>query len=211
MEVTLYNLKSEFGLKKLDEYLLTGSYISGYQASKDDLTVYAALPSVPSDELMNVTRWYKHIDTLLRLSGVSGEGFGVTVESSLVAEEPADTKTSEKVLVTKYTDKYEEASIDIQTLKAEVKTLQHEKSTLETRFVGIMLENSIEIQTLKAEVQTLQQHKSALKSRAVGTSTEIQTLKAEVETLRQDNSALESRAIGTSIEIQTLNAEVKAL
>jgi elongation factor 1-beta len=101
MAATFYNLKSESGLKKLNEYLLTRSYITGYQASKDDITVYAALPSVPSSEFVNVARWYKHIDALLRISGVSGEGSGVIVESSLVAEEAvatppaADTKATE--------------------------------------------------------------------------------------------------------------------
>lgn len=39
-----------------------------YQATKDDLTVYAALPTAPSDEYGNVSRWYKHIDALLRIS-----------------------------------------------------------------------------------------------------------------------------------------------
>ncbi|PNX69064.1 elongation factor 1-delta-like protein [Trifolium pratense] len=68
MAVTFYNLKSESGLKKLNEYLLTRSYITGYQASKDDITVYSALPSVPSVEFVNVARWYKHIDALLRIS-----------------------------------------------------------------------------------------------------------------------------------------------
>ncbi|KAK2429165.1 Mitosis inhibitor protein kinase wee1 [Trifolium repens] len=87
MAATFYNLKSESGLKKLNEYLLTRSYITGYQASKDDITVYAALPSVPSSEFVNVARWYKHIDALLRISGVSG----VIVESSLVTEEAVST------------------------------------------------------------------------------------------------------------------------
>lgn len=100
MAVTLYDLSSASGLKKLDEYLLTRSYITGYQASKDDVTVYAALSTVPSDEYVNVSRWYKHIDALLRISGVSGEGTGVTVEgSSLVADTiatppAADTKAA---------------------------------------------------------------------------------------------------------------------
>ncbi|XP_040870432.1 elongation factor 1-delta 2-like isoform X1 [Glycine max] len=70
-----------------------------YQATKDDLTVYAALPTAPSDEYGNVSRWYKHIDALLRISGVSGEGSGVIVEGSLVAEPvatppAADTKAA---------------------------------------------------------------------------------------------------------------------
>nr|AGV54252.1 elongation factor 1 beta [Phaseolus vulgaris] len=102
MAVTFYDLSSASGLKKLDEYLLPRSYITGYQASKDDLTVYAALPTAPSAEYVNVSRWYKHIDALLRISGVSGEGSGVTVEGSLVAEPvatppAADTKAAAAV------------------------------------------------------------------------------------------------------------------
>ncbi|QCE14324.1 elongation factor 1-beta [Vigna unguiculata] len=99
MAVTFYDLSSASGLKKLDEYLLSRSYITGYQASKDDLTVYAALPTAPSAEYVNVSRWFKHIDALLRISGVSGEGSGVTVKGSFVAEPvatppAADTKAS---------------------------------------------------------------------------------------------------------------------
>ncbi|KAK9705388.1 hypothetical protein RND81_07G052600 [Saponaria officinalis] len=68
MAVTLYNPSTDAGLKKLDEFLLTRSYISGYQASKDDLAVYAAISKTPSAEFVNVLRWYKHIDALLRIS-----------------------------------------------------------------------------------------------------------------------------------------------
>nr|DAD37274.1 TPA_asm: hypothetical protein HUJ06_007915 [Nelumbo nucifera] len=101
MAVAFYNLNAESGLKKLDEYLLTRSYITGYQASKDDITVYSALSKAPSTEYVNVCRWYHHIDALLRLSGVSGEGQGVKVEGSVsitvesIATPPvADTKAS---------------------------------------------------------------------------------------------------------------------
>ncbi|XP_028765085.1 elongation factor 1-delta-like [Neltuma alba] len=101
MAVTLANVNSASGLKKLDEYLLTRSYITGYQASKDDITVHAALSKAPSAEYVNASRWYKHIDALLRISGVSGDGCGVKVEGSLpVADEtiatppPADTKAT---------------------------------------------------------------------------------------------------------------------
>lgn len=99
MAVTLYSPDSDAGLKKLDEYLLTRSYITGYQASKDDLTVYAAIPKPPSTEYVNVSRWYNHIDALLRISGVTAEGSGVTVEGCApapgVATPPlADSKAS---------------------------------------------------------------------------------------------------------------------
>ncbi|OAY30759.2 elongation factor 1-delta 1 [Manihot esculenta] len=80
MAVAFHDLVSPAGLKKLDDYLLSRSYITGYQASKDDVTVYAALPKAPSSEYVNVSRWYNHIDALLRISGVSAEGSGVTVE-----------------------------------------------------------------------------------------------------------------------------------
>ncbi|XP_031277913.1 elongation factor 1-delta 2-like isoform X3 [Pistacia vera] len=80
MAVVFGDLNSASGLKKLDEYLLTRSYITGYQASKDDITVYVALSKAPSSEYVNVSRWYNHIDALLRISGVSAEGSGVTVE-----------------------------------------------------------------------------------------------------------------------------------
>ncbi|KAA8540687.1 hypothetical protein F0562_024394 [Nyssa sinensis] len=88
------------GLKKLDEYLLTRSYITGYQASKDDIIVHAALSKPPPSEYVNVSRWYNHIEALLRISGVSGEGCGVTIEGSApiteaVATPPAaDSKAS---------------------------------------------------------------------------------------------------------------------
>ena len=39
-----------------------------YQASKDDITVHAALSSAPSAEYVNVSRWYNHIEALLRIS-----------------------------------------------------------------------------------------------------------------------------------------------
>ncbi|KAF5460051.1 hypothetical protein F2P56_019949, partial [Juglans regia] len=101
MAVTFYDVNSPSGLKKLDDYLLTRSYITGYQASKDDLTVYGAIFKAPSAEYVNLSRWFNHIDALLRISGVSGKGCGVTVEGSApiteeaIATPPvADTKAS---------------------------------------------------------------------------------------------------------------------
>ncbi|KAL7099282.1 hypothetical protein ACP275_09G073700 [Erythranthe tilingii] len=100
MAVAFHDLVSAAGLKKLDDYLLSRSYISGYLASKDDLTVLAALPKAPSSDYVNVSRWYNHIEALLRISGVSGEGSGVTIEGSAPVSEAiatppvADTKAS---------------------------------------------------------------------------------------------------------------------
>ncbi|GLU02675.1 hypothetical protein SLE2022_199160 [Rubroshorea leprosula] len=91
MAVTFYDLGSDAGLKKLDEYLLTRSYISGYQASKDDIIVHSSLPKPPSPQYVNVSRWYNHIDALLRISGVSAEGCGVVVEGSAPVTEAVAT------------------------------------------------------------------------------------------------------------------------
>ncbi|GMP76605.1 hypothetical protein CsSME_00033210 [Camellia sinensis var. sinensis] len=101
MAVSFSGVNSQSGLKKLDEYLLTRSYITGYQASKDDIAVHAALSKPPPSEFVNASRWYNHIEALLRISGVSGEGCGVTIEGSApvieeaIATPPvADTKAS---------------------------------------------------------------------------------------------------------------------
>ncbi|KAF7149695.1 hypothetical protein RHSIM_Rhsim02G0250400 [Rhododendron simsii] len=93
MAVTFFNVNSQSGLKKLDDYLLTRSYITGYQASKDDITVHAAISKPPSSEYVNVSRWYNHIEALLRISGVSAEGCGVTIEGSAPVFEEAVATT----------------------------------------------------------------------------------------------------------------------
>ncbi|KAI9193840.1 hypothetical protein LWI28_000616 [Acer negundo] len=70
MAVAFYDVNSAAGLEKLDEYLLTRSYITG------------------------------HIDALLRISGFSAEGSGVLVEGSApitveaVAPPPVDSKAT---------------------------------------------------------------------------------------------------------------------
>jgi len=84
--VASFNVNAEAGLKKLDGYLLSRSYISGYQASKDDLAVYSEFSVAPASTYTNVTRWYSHIDALLKLSGVTAAGQGVKVVSSVVPE-----------------------------------------------------------------------------------------------------------------------------
>jgi elongation factor 1-beta len=86
MAASFPNVNSETGLKKLDDYLLSRSYISGYQASKDDMAVYCTFSAAPSSKYANAARWYSHIDALLRLSGVTAEGQGVKVESTAVPE-----------------------------------------------------------------------------------------------------------------------------
>jgi len=96
MAASFPNVNSEAGLKKLNDYLLSRSYISGYQASKDDMAVYCTFSAAPSSKYANAARWYSHIDALLRLSGVTAEGQGVKVESTAVPEASTPDVTDEK-------------------------------------------------------------------------------------------------------------------
>ncbi|CAI5535418.1 unnamed protein product [Closterium sp. Naga37s-1] len=77
MAVSFGDLSTPDGLKQLDEYLLTRSYISGFQASRDDLTVYSAIKTFPKG-YTNAARWYTHIKALLG-SNFSGPGVGVVI------------------------------------------------------------------------------------------------------------------------------------
>ncbi|CAA7055937.1 unnamed protein product [Microthlaspi erraticum] len=74
------NLNSDAGLKKLDKHLLTRSFITGYNATKDDIIVYAALVNPQTSIYVNLSRWYNHIKTLLIFSGISPEGSGLTID-----------------------------------------------------------------------------------------------------------------------------------
>ncbi|GBN98316.1 Elongation factor 1-beta, partial [Araneus ventricosus] len=55
------DLKTNAGLKSLDEFLADNSYIEGFQASQADTTVFQALKSPPSSEFPHALRWYNHI------------------------------------------------------------------------------------------------------------------------------------------------------
>jgi len=49
-------------VKKLDAYLLTRSYISGYAPSQDDVQALSAISAAPDAKAtVNAFRWYKHI------------------------------------------------------------------------------------------------------------------------------------------------------
>lgn len=79
MAITFANLTTASGVEHLDQFLLTRSYISGYQASTDDIRVYCALVKAPGSHCVNASRWYNHISALLS-SRFSGEGVGVQVQ-----------------------------------------------------------------------------------------------------------------------------------
>ncbi|CAK9190139.1 unnamed protein product [Sphagnum troendelagicum] len=80
MAVEFQELTSQEGLKQLNDYLLTRSYITGYQASRDDLSVFAALRQPVPVEFVNLSRWHSHIAALVG-SSFSGAAVGVHIEN----------------------------------------------------------------------------------------------------------------------------------
>lgn len=60
------DLQASAGLSKLNDFLLTRSYIDGFKPSQADVTVYAALgcPVVDDNKYQNVARWAMHIGSL---------------------------------------------------------------------------------------------------------------------------------------------------
>ncbi|KMZ75870.1 Elongation factor 1-delta [Zostera marina] len=134
MAVSFPNLSSSTGLKKLDDFLLTRSYVTGYQASKDDLTVYSSISSVPSDVYVNISRWYNHITALLSLGGVSSESAGVTVSSSAAPIEEAKASVDDDDDVDLFGEETEEekkaADDRAAAMKASVKKKESGKSSV---------------------------------------------------------------------------------
>eukprot|EP00244_Chara_vulgaris_P010657 TRINITY_DN497_c0_g1_i2.p1 TRINITY_DN497_c0_g1~~TRINITY_DN497_c0_g1_i2.p1 ORF type:complete len:237 (-),score=79.69 TRINITY_DN497_c0_g1_i2:776-1486(-) len=92
--VAFENLSSSAGLKALDDYLLTRSYITGSQASRDDLAVYLALSSAPSKEYVNAARWYTHITALLKKT-FPGQAEGVSISGEVAAVSAPAPQTPE--------------------------------------------------------------------------------------------------------------------
>ncbi|XP_057784946.1 elongation factor 1-delta-like [Salvia miltiorrhiza] len=136
MAVSFSDLSSAAGLKKLDEYLLTRSYITGYQASKDDLTVYAAVAKPPSSDYVNVSRWFNHIDALLRISGVSGEGSGVTVEGSAPVSDAIATPPATDTKAVATDDDDDDDDVDLFGEEAEEKKKASEERAAAAKAAG---------------------------------------------------------------------------
>merc|ERR1711928_139991 len=60
-------MAAQFGAKpdlaKLNDYLLTKSYISGFDCSAEDVAAFKALAAAPSADFENALRWWNHINS----------------------------------------------------------------------------------------------------------------------------------------------------
>jgi len=55
------DLKTLSGMKLLNDFLQDRSYIEGYVPSQADVSVFDAISSPPSSDLVHALRWYNHI------------------------------------------------------------------------------------------------------------------------------------------------------
>ncbi|XP_065665076.1 elongation factor 1-beta isoform X2 [Hydra vulgaris] len=69
------DLKTDAGIKSLNEYLADKSYIEGYVATQADTAILKAIASAPNNKYPHVLRWYNHINsfTVGEQSSFSGE------------------------------------------------------------------------------------------------------------------------------------------
>jgi len=57
------DLKSDSGLKVLNDFLRDKSYIDGFQPSQADTVVFSSLSSAPDMKFAHARRWYNHINS----------------------------------------------------------------------------------------------------------------------------------------------------
>merc|ERR550532_2047533 len=55
------DLKSDAGVKSLNDFLVEKSYIEGYQPSQADSVVFGAIAAAPNAKYNHALRWYNHI------------------------------------------------------------------------------------------------------------------------------------------------------
>lgn len=89
MAVSFSELHTADGLKALEAHLAGKTYISGEQISKDDVKVFAAVPSKPSAEFPNAARWYDTVAAALA-SRFPGKASGVNLSAAGSSSGPAD-------------------------------------------------------------------------------------------------------------------------
>eukprot|EP00958_Prasinococcus_capsulatus_P006189 scaffold590_cov383-Prasinococcus_capsulatus_cf.AAC.13 len=83
-------------VEALNEHLQTLSYVSGAQASKDDLAVYGAISAAPdAAALPNAARWYNHISSLLG-DNFPGAPEGVVIGGKAPGGGKAEKKQQQK-------------------------------------------------------------------------------------------------------------------
>jgi len=94
-------LNTDAGLKELDSFLASRSYVDGFKPSQADNSVYAVVPpSVDDDSFPHVARWQSHISSFCKGSRKNWGGQKANVKAAAAASssksEKKPAKKSEK-------------------------------------------------------------------------------------------------------------------
>jgi elongation factor 1-beta len=96
MAVTFSDLHTADGLKALESHLAGKTYVSGDVISKDDVKVFAAVPSKPGAEFPNAARWYETVSAALaarfpgKAAGVAGSSSAPAAPAAQAAKDDDD-------------------------------------------------------------------------------------------------------------------------
>jgi len=93
------DLNTKDGLKSLNEYLATRSYIEGYQASQADVAIIESVKQKPSQDLHHALRWYNHInsygDGKKKLPGVKKDLSAYGASAANATSTPKESKKAD--------------------------------------------------------------------------------------------------------------------
>lgn len=98
------DLKTDQGIKSLNEYLADRSYVSGYEPSQADISVFENISKVPGASTPHVLRWYNHIKSFdggerKKFPGEKKLPSGFAGGSAVVNGAPAPAKESKPAAV----------------------------------------------------------------------------------------------------------------
>ncbi|KAK3127942.1 hypothetical protein QOZ80_7AG0580460 [Eleusine coracana subsp. coracana] len=133
MAVTFSDLHTADGLKALEAHLAGKTYVSGDVISKDDVKVFAAVPSKPGAEFPNAARWYETVSAALA-ARFPGKAAGVAGSSSAApapaAEAAKDDDDDDLDLFGDETEEDKKAAEERAAAKASTKKKESGKSSV---------------------------------------------------------------------------------
>ncbi|RCV14384.1 hypothetical protein SETIT_2G421400v2 [Setaria italica] len=137
MAATFSDLHTADGLKALEAHLAGKAYVSGDAISKDDVKVFAAVPSKPGAEFPNAARWYETVSTALasrfpgKAVGVNLPGAGLASAAAAPAAEAAKEEDDDDLdLFGDETEEDKKAADERAAAKASTKKKESGKSSV---------------------------------------------------------------------------------
>ncbi|RLN50430.1 hypothetical protein BBJ29_000966 [Phytophthora kernoviae] len=102
MGISFDNLDQDAGLKKLNGFLTSRSYIEGYQFSAEDVNTFHKFSTAPdANKYANVYRWYVHIAAKLGLRAILEKKKPVERSQVVLEVKPWEAETNLEELAAK--------------------------------------------------------------------------------------------------------------